>query len=156
MRFRKNTQFFQLRRSWILGLSSLFWVIPAGLLLRRAMLWSYHLDQSDILVGAIIVALTAGASYRFWFSDIVRKNIRRIHTLPSRPEIWHVFSRRGYGMIMLMVALGIVLRSSEMPKIYLAGPYAWMGACLLLGSLQMALMFLKELRPKSVSDDPPS
>jgi len=138
---------FTVPRIWILGLSSVLWVIPAIILLRNALLWSDALNMEMLLLSTALAAVGVGLGHVFWFNRIVLGNIRRIRSLPERTKIWHISSSRGYAMIVLMISIGVVLRSSDLPRIYLAGPYALMGGCLLLGSIQIASSFFRELQP---------
>jgi hypothetical protein len=51
-------------------------------------------------------------------------------------------------MIGLMVAIGAALRSSPIPKEFLAVPYAAMGGMLLIGSQRFFRQFLAAALPK--------
>ena len=139
---------FLLPRHVLLGISAVLWTIPAAILLWRAAIWSGGIS----LLSASIAAAVAGTTYFFWFSRIVVANIRRIRSLPDRSPFWTVLSVRGYVMIALMVTLGVVLRSSDLPRLYLAPPYALMGGCLLFGSIQTTTSFFRTLRAAHDAD----
>ena len=88
---------------------------------------------------SVAIAVTA---YLLWFSKLVLRNIARIHTLPEWACAFAFTAWHGYLMIGLMMTLGIVLRNSPIPRIYLAVPYAIMGAILLVGSFRFVREFL--------------
>jgi len=80
--------------------------------------------------------------YSLLFARIVHRNVERISGLPRRAP-FHAFTAwKGYLIIGLMIALGISLRSSPIPKIYLAVPYTMMGLALLIGSLRFYREFI--------------
>jgi len=81
------------------------------------------------------------AAYLLWFSKLVLRNIARIHRLPEWACAFAFTAWHGYLMIGVMMSLGIVLRNSTVPRIYLAVPYAIMGAVLLVGSLRFIREF---------------
>jgi len=139
----ESSGWFFIPRNALMGISAALWVVPASILLWRAIEWSNGVTVPVTVIAAVVT----GVAYFFWFIRIVRANISRIHSLPERSPFWAVLSPRGYVMIALMVTLGIALRSSDLPRIYLAPPYALMGGCLLFGSLHTARTFLQDLRP---------
>ena len=90
---------------------------------------------------AVSVVL-AGAAYFFGFSKIVRRNIDRIMGMPARASVLAFTPLRGYLMIGMMMAIGITLRNSSLPKYYLIVPYYAMGGVLLVGSTRFYRAFI--------------
>jgi len=138
---------FTVPRIWILGISSVLWTVPSFILLRNALVWSADLDTGTFSLGVVLASCGILLGYLLWFKRIVVANINRIRSLPERTKLWHISSSRGYAILALMVLMGGILRGSDFPRIYLAGPYALMGGCLLLGSIQMASDFMRGLQP---------
>ena len=117
------------------------------MLLLRGTQWSVDaFSAGGLFVFASIVVLVVLPTYAFGFRTIVGKNIRRLAILPERAPIWSVSSFRGYMMVGGMVALGVILRSTSIPRVYLAGPYLVMGGCLLAGSVEIAMTSFRERR----------
>jgi len=87
-----------------------------------------------IIAAGIMLALTI---YRFGFSKLANKNIRRIDALKSeKPCIFAFQEWTSYPLVAFMVSLGIFLRVySPLPKTYLAVLYIGIGFNMLLASL---------------------
>lgn len=124
-------------------LAGSLWICIGILLCTRAILWLS--DFSLLIKSGMIFSgfLLAMAGYKFGMSKIVRKNIHRIHGLPESVCCFAFTPLRGYTMILVMIALGITLRNSSLPRVYLAIPYCTMGGALLLGSRKFIREFLK-------------
>jgi hypothetical protein len=88
----------------------------------------------------ILIALLV---YRFGLLKVVDKNIARL--LPSEEKrcIFSFMPWKSYLIIPVMIALGLLLRHSAIPKPYLAILYIGMGLALLLSSLRYFLQALK-------------
>ena len=130
-------------RHWLFLISGVVWTGVGLFLWSRAITWSagLTLPAGLILLGTGIIIAAAG--YRFGFALVVKKNTDRINSLPGRVNPFSFTGRRGYLMIVLMIGIGIVLRNSELPKVYLSIPYASMGGVLLIGSITLYRNFLE-------------
>ncbi len=123
-----------LPKKWLLVLSGVMWTGVGIMLLRYALSW---LTQSASLLNLLLGLLglmIAVAAYRFEFSKLAGKNIGRILSLPERACLFAFQNWRGYLIIAVMITGGILLRSSALPKPYLAVAYAAIGGALLLAS----------------------
>jgi len=133
--------FLNVPRRWLFLVAGIVWTGVGLMLCTRALIWLSQFDvQVEMLIegGSLLLAI---AAYYFGFSKIVQRNMARLHTLPEQVSIFAFTALRGYIMIILMITLGITLRSSPIPKYYLAVPYTIMGGALLLGSLQFYRQF---------------
>lgn len=106
------------------------------------MFWLAPFSWSTEAAFETISLLLALVGYFYGFSKIVRKNVDRIHALPERVCAFAFTPWRGYIMVASMVTLGIVLRNSSIPKVYLSVPYTAMGGMLLIGSERLISQFL--------------
>jgi hypothetical protein len=129
-------------RRWLFLFAGTLWMIAGGILCWRGAAWvlspPYPLGAA-LAAGGLLLALPA---YYFGFSRLVGKNIRRISELRDRPCLFAFSPWRGYGMIILMMSLGLLLRQSSIPPAYLIVPYVCMGTLLLVSSLQFFRRFL--------------
>ena len=82
-------------------------------------------------VASLILAILA---VRWGFGSIAQKNIRRLRRLPSRGCFFAFQAWKSYLIIMVMIALGMALRHSSIPKHFLAVAYTAIGGALILGS----------------------
>ena len=81
----------------------------------------------------IIAALVI---HHFGFLRIVDRNLGRISKLPDRPCAFSFISWKSYLIILIMVAMGITLRHSSIPKQYLSVIYIGIGLALFLSSIR--------------------
>ena len=73
-------------------------------------------------------------SVRWGFGGIAQKNIRRLRRLPDRGCFFAFQAWKSYLIIMVMIALGVTLRHSSIPKHFLAVAYTAIGGALIVGS----------------------
>ena len=122
------------RRHYLLAIAGGVWTIAGALLCVRAGVWlaAFPLDV-ELGAGALAIVI-ALAGYLSFFFRVVRKNIKRIENFPERASVFAFTSRHGYILIALMITIGMTLRASTIPRLYLAVPYSAMGVMLLIGS----------------------
>lgn len=123
-------------RRWLYLVAALLWGVVGIMLCARAYGW---LEQETISHEVMLAALgiAAGAAiYRFKFSKIADKNIKRIGQLRENACVFAFQSKYTYLLIVFMMALGIALRHSPIPKPYLAVIYTGIGLGLFLSSLR--------------------
>jgi hypothetical protein len=132
-------------RRYLFVLAGALWMAAGALLCVRAAIWLDTFPFSaELALEALSIASAAGA-YSLLFSRIVQKNIDRITRLPDPVCIFAFTAWRGYIMIALMMAIGITLRGTPIPKYYLSVPYTMMGAILLIGSVSFYRRFVNAL-----------
>ncbi len=111
------------------------WSGVGGYLVFLAYGWLKALPSLRTVLLAIAAVLFALVIYRFGFSNLAKKNIKRISLLEGRVFIWAFQSWQSYIIIPVMIGLGIFLRNSPLPKQYLAIMYIGIGGGLFLSSL---------------------
>lgn len=104
----------------MLGATGIGWLVPEGFL-RGA---GFGLAG---LVLAVVVL-------RRWFGRIAQKNIRRLRQLPERGCFFAFQAWKSYLLILIMIAMGILLRHLPIPKTILSVIYTTIGGALFLGS----------------------
>lgn len=124
------------QRRWLYLLAGLLWGAVGVMLCVRA--WNWLTPEAlSKAVPLELVGIVAGVLiYRFMFSKIADKNIKRIRRLRERESILAFQAARSYLLIAFMMSLGIALRHSAIPKPYLAVMYTGIGLGLLLASLR--------------------
>ncbi len=135
-------------RRWLFAVAGILWIGVGFLLCARAIVWLETFSAGAELLLELIGGLAAFVIYRYGLSSIVRKNIDRITTLPENACVFAFAAWRSYIMIGLMVSLGITLRNSSIPKIYLAVPYTAMGGALMVGSVRLFRHFIAVVEEK--------
>ena len=134
-------------RPVLLFLAGAMWMVVGMALVHLAWTWLSDLDRGQALWRAAIASVAASAIAYFGFTRIVDKNLRR---LPARGKrcLFGFISWKSYVTIAAMIAMGIALRHSALPKPWLAVPYIAMGGALILSSLR----YWRVLLGPSVSD----
>ena len=128
-------------RYYLFGLAGAFWTFAGLVLCARAILWLNVFPLSiEIALETTSIAV-AIIGYLFLFVKVAQKNIERIGQLPENACVFAFTDWQGYVMIVLMIAIGITLRNTSIPKYFLAVPYTAMGAILLIGSAKFFRRF---------------
>jgi hypothetical protein len=122
-------------KNWLLALAGLMWSAVGAFLCWLAYGWLADIHKTWACVMGLVGMALALVAYRFGFSRIAHSNIERIRLAPEMACLFSFQAWRGYLTIALMIILGILLRSSQIPKYYLAIPYTMIGGALLLASL---------------------
>ncbi|NOX63065.1 MAG: hypothetical protein GXP42_14150 [Chloroflexi bacterium] len=133
-------------RHWLFALAGVMWSAVGLMLIWRAINW---LAAMPLSWGVSIGLSGAGLgllAYYFMFTKTAARNIRRLYALPDRVCIFAFNSPKGYAVIVFMIALGVALRHSSLPRWLLAVLYAAMGGALLLASFR----FYEHVRPMSI------
>ena len=120
----------------LLLLSGLVWIAVGFMLLRFAYLW-LHTEgggRAVILGGAgLLLALLI---HHFGFLKVVDRNLGRILPMEGRKCVFAFQPWRSYLIVAVMIALGVSLRHSPLPKPYLAVLYIGIGMALVLSSIR--------------------
>lgn len=121
-------------RRWLYLAAALLWSAAGLMLCVRAVNWLVHDTVPHALPFAVAGIASGIVIYRFKFSRIAARNIRRINNLDGRTSIFAFQSPLTYLLIVGMMGLGIALRHSSIPRLYLAVLYTGIGLGLLLSS----------------------
>lgn len=121
-------------RYWLMLVAGVLWSGVGVGLCMTACAWFSGLDWPQNGWGVLVGFGTGIGAYRFGFSRLVRQNLERIATQPVRTCVFAFQAWRGYGLIVLMMALGVALRHSALPRLFLGMIYAAIGTGLTLSS----------------------
>ena len=110
-----------------------WWTVGIGLVAAAGQ-WLADVPggYAAILAAAgMLAALLTGRG----FGRVAARNLSRLQGLPERRCVFAFQSWRGYGTILVMVALGWALRHSPVPKPWLAPVYIAVGGGLMRGGV---------------------
>jgi hypothetical protein len=124
------------RRTLVLTAATL-WSLAGLILITRAIFW---LPEAGLWAVAVAVASIGVGLLKGWlvFAKIARKNIERIHALsPHKPKIciFAFQAIQSYLIVIAMITLGILLRMTPLPRLWLAFAYMAIGTALEWGGL---------------------
>jgi hypothetical protein len=118
----------------LIAFAGLMWSTVGVMLCRMAYYWLKEIGWFAALLCGLLGIVLSLAAYFFGFSGIARKNIDRICLLSEKGCIFAFQALKSYLIIVVMIALGIILRHSSIPRQYLAIVYMAIGGALLLAS----------------------
>jgi hypothetical protein len=124
-----------LPRRYLLLISGLMWSMVGLMLCRLAIKWYIAQNLGDhwiYILGGVVLALPI---HRLGFSTFATSNINRSMQLPEKPCIFAFMSWWNYPLVAFMIALGLALRHSVIPKSYLGILYIGIGGGLILSSI---------------------
>jgi hypothetical protein len=122
-------------KAWLIALAGVLWSLVGLMLCRLAFQWLSvsHRGSAEFL--GIAGLLGAFLAYRYCFSRIAWKNIRRLCLVKEKTCLFAFQGWRSYILIGFMMTFGLVFRNSVIPKPYLATVYTTIGGALMLSSL---------------------
>ena len=132
----------------LLFLAGFMWLGVGTMLLFLSISW---LDEfrvhGSFIFGAtgVIVALLV---HHFGFLRIVDKNLGRILPMEGTRCVFSFITWKSYIIVAVMVAMGILLRHSPIPKPYLSVLYIGIGLALLLSSVRYLRVLLSQIKEK--------
>ncbi len=121
-------------RPWLIAIAGFMWTGVGVMLCRLAYHWFAAIHTGAAAILGPLGAVMALAAYHFGFSKIAKRNIKRLCLLTERTCVFAFQTWKGYLVIAFMVMLGAVLRSSPIPKSYLAIVYTTIGGAIFLSS----------------------
>ena len=127
-------------------IAGLVWMGTGILLISMAVTWLFRTIQLNIYFYAGIGILLAMPIHHFGFLKIVDKNIERILEMKDKRCLFSFVPWKSYLIIIVMIAMGITLRHSAIPKEYLSILYIGIGLALILSSIRYMRIFLKRAR----------
>ncbi|MDH4027311.1 MAG: hypothetical protein OEU95_00575 [Nitrospirota bacterium] len=130
----------------LLELSGLMWTAVGIALCNLAYNWLSvpGVENTALLTAAgTILSLLI---HHFGFLKLVDRNITRIVAKEGKVCVFAFQPWKSYLIIMVMIAMGITLRHSSLPKPYLAIIYIGFGGAMLLSSIRYHRVFIKLLR----------
>lgn len=122
-------------KPWLLLLAGLMWSAVGLMLCSMAYRWLAEMHSAWAIglgLGGLALALV---TYRFGFVHIANKNIQRLQAILDKVCVFAFMPWKSYFLVAGMMTLGILLRSSGVPHVYLAEIYTTIGAALFLSSL---------------------
>lgn len=134
----------RVKREILILLSGLIWSIIGVLLNFMAARWMVHLYFGEG-AGVIIIGLISGFSIAYFgFIKMIRKNTDRILKYEDKVCVFAFQSWKSYLIIIIMVTLGIFMRSSSLvPKLILTPIYIGIGLALFISSFQYYRAYMK-------------
>ena len=121
--------------------AGIMWLGVGIMLCTMAEGWLSHFPHTLLfLISGLIAGLII---YRFGFSNLAKKNINRINLLEGKRCFFSFMTLKSYFIVIFMIALGITLRHSPIPKNWLSLIYNGIGLGLGLSSIHYLVAFVR-------------
>ena len=133
-------------RPVLLLLAGGMWSVVGVVLVHLAWTWLADLDREQVVWRIAGAGAASMVIAWFGFLRIVDRNLGRLPTRGKRC-LFGFISWKSYLIIVVMVAMGIGLRHSAIPKPWLAMVYIAIGGALALSSLRYWRALLAPARP---------
>ncbi|MFZ7111494.1 MAG: hypothetical protein ACOWYE_07410, partial [Desulfatiglandales bacterium] len=133
-------------KSVLLFLAGAVWGCVGAMLLFLAFSWLNQVPDTNMYsfggVGIVLALLV----HHFGFLKIADRNLERILPMVGKKCLFSFMPWKSYLVIVIMIAVGAILRHSVIPKQYLAILYIGIGLALILSSVRYMRFFLRENR----------
>ena len=133
------------KRALILIAGSI-WICSGIMLLSFSYYWLRESKNISYWLIAGIAFILALLIHHFGFLKIVDKNLGRLLPAEEKKCIFSFMDWKSYLNVVVMAFLGIFVRHSSIPKIYLSVIYAAIGMALILSSVRYIRIFLCHLK----------
>lgn len=130
-------------KSTLLFLAAFMWIGVGSMLLVLAYGWLHNASGQGAFMPAALGVAAALVIHHFGFLKIVDKNLARILPMEGKRCLFAFMTWKSYLNVVAMIALGIVLRHSAIPKPYLAVLYIGIGLALVLSSVRYLRILLR-------------
>ena len=134
------------KKTTLLLLAGVMWIGVGLMLDTLSYLWLKQEAAHQALLMAFLGFLCALVIHHFGFLRIVNRNLGRILPMSGKRCVFSFIPWQSYILTVLMVLMGILLRHSPIPKLYLAVLYIGIGTALVLSSIRYLRYLVYEAR----------
>ena len=123
------------KKTWLYLTAGIMWSGVGIMLVAFATTWFSVVHSWTVILFLLSGVLLAAGIYFFGFSKLASKNVQRILGIPKDRVCVFAFQKwTSYPLVLVMIAMGITLRHSSLPKPYLAILYLGLGVSLFASS----------------------
>jgi hypothetical protein len=123
-------------KNTLLFVAGILWVMVGIMLNSMAWSWLRTERLGHALSAAAIGFVGSLFIHHFGFLRIVNRNLDRILPMEGKRCVFSFMPWKSYVMVAVMITLGVLLRHSPIPKLYLAVLYIGIGTALILSSVR--------------------
>jgi hypothetical protein len=139
-------------KPWLLLAAGLVWSMVGAMLCGLAAGWLSGSTPAWSVTAWAAGLLASLVIYRLGFVKIAHHNRDRIQSLTARTCLFAFYPVKSYLLVAGMMAGGIFLRSTAIPKPYLAVLYLAIGAALFISSLHYYRPAYRGFRSQSTAE----
>jgi hypothetical protein len=140
-------------KSVLLLIGGIMWIMVGIMLNGLAYSWLRTERRDYALLATVVGFFCSLVIHHFGFLRIVDRNLDRILPMEGRRCIFSFMPWKSYILIGIMIVLGLLLRHSAIPKLYLAVLYTGIGTALILSSVRYLRYLILTIKGKGWHDD---
>jgi membrane protease YdiL (CAAX protease family) len=133
-------------KNFLLFLAGFLWIGVGVMLMTFAAWWLLKYGQNNAWIFVAIGLACSIIIHSYGFLRIVDKNLGRISKMEGKRCAFSFMTWKSYGIVVIMVTMGIALRHSTIPKQYLSVLYIAIGMALFLSSIRYFRNLISSLR----------
>jgi len=137
-------------KSALLLISGVMWILVGIMLNGLAYSWLKTERWDCVLFALTIGFICSLVVHHFGFLRIVDRNLDRILPMEGRRCIFSFMPWKSYILISIMIVMGLLLRHSPIPKLYLAVLYTGIGTALILSSVRYLRYLILTIKGRPV------
>lgn len=130
----------------LLLIAGVMWIAVGTMLDMLSYSWLAREKMISAVIAAAIGFAGALIIHHFGFLRVVDKNLGRILPMKGKRCVFSFISWKSYALIAVMICIGIFLRHSHIPKLYLSALYIGVGTALILSSFRYLRYVIKTLK----------
>lgn len=134
------------KKNTLIFLSFFLWLAVGTMLLMFSYSWLNTAHVQSVFLYVFLGLCASMVIHHFGFLKIVDKNLKRILPMEGKKCFFSFITWKSYITIAVMVTMGILLRHSQIPKVYLSIVYIGIGFSLILSSIRYLRFFFIELK----------
>ena len=139
---------FRADRKYLILIAGFMWIGVGIMLIAYAETWLHRYTGKGVLYFYAAGFLAAMPVHHFGFLKLASRNISRLLEMTGKRSVFTFITVKSYLTIIFMVALGITLRHSSLPKQYLSIVYNGIGLALFLSGIRYIRYFIKLYSPE--------
>ncbi|MBU1052994.1 MAG: hypothetical protein KKC46_04090 [Proteobacteria bacterium] len=129
----------------LIFIAGFIWICSGIMLLSFSYYWLHEIQNINYWLIAGISFVLSLLIHHFGFLKIVDINLRRLLPAKEKKCIFSFMDWKSYINVAVMAVIGIIVRNSTIPKIYLSIVYAAIGFALILSSVRYMRIFFFHL-----------
>jgi hypothetical protein len=130
-------------KKMLLVLAGAIWFGVGIMLCSLAAGWLTRTNGKNALLLGLTGITLSLCIYSFGFLKLVKKNSARILSYKDKICIFAFQPWKSYLIVVIMIGMGMALRHSPLPKIYLAIIYIGFGLAMILSSIKYFWIYLR-------------
>ena len=134
-------------KSALLFIAGIMWIAVGIMLDGLAYSW-LRTERRHALLATIIGFVCSLVIHHFGFLRIVDRNLDRILPMEGKRCIFSFMPWKSYILIIVMIIIGILVRHSAIPKLYLSVLYIGIGTALILSSIRYLRYLILTLKAR--------